>query len=397
MTPATLRLAVPPTSRHAELCELVGHVYGIAPERVGEWFAKAGHEHLRVMLRDGDDAMVGSLLEVPMAQYFGGRSVPTMGVAGVAVAPIERGRGVGARMMVEMLRSARDRGFPLSTLYPATVTLYRRAGYERAGARFAIKVDPRHVEVLREPGVVLAEVTGAPEELRSLYARAARRTNGFLDRGPYCWDRVVHPRNLTTKTFTITHEGRLEGYVVLAHVMGAYGFPTRVDVRDLAAITPRATRAILRLLVEYRSLADEVKWEGGVNDVFANLLPERHVTISLIDYFMVRVIDVAAALAARGFPPNATGGFTLELDDRSMPENSGRYGVALAEGRATVTRGGTNGARVATDERGLAALYSGFTPAHVLADAGWLEADEATCALLDAWLAGPTPTMRDAF
>jgi len=321
-----------------------------------------------------------------------------MGVAGVAIAPVERGRGVGKQMMVEMLRGARERGFPLSTLYPATVTLYRRCGYERAGARFAIKMDPRHIEVGREPDVKIEEVVGLPDDVKALYQRSARKTNGYLDRGPYCWGRVTNPRGLSTKTFIAKHDGKLEGYVVLSHLVGSNGsYPTNVAVRDLAAITPRATRALLRLLVEYRSLAEEVSWEGGVHDVFANVLPERYVTISLIDYFMVRVIDVAAALAARGYPRGASGGFTLELTDASMPENSGRYGVQLADGQVTVTRGGTSGPRVAVDERGLAALYSGFSQAHVLADVGWLESDEDTCALLDAWFSGPTPTMRDAF
>ena len=45
----------------------------------------------------------------------------------------------------------------------------------------------------------------------------------------------------------------------------------------------------------------------------------------------------------------------------------------------------------------VAALYTGHAPAHVLAEAGWLEADEEARAILDAWFAGPYPTMRDFF
>ncbi len=180
-----------------------------------------------------------------MAQWFGGRSIPTMGVAGVAVAPEERGRGVGTRLMVEMLRGARARGFSLGALYPASVTLYRRAGYERAGARFAIELDPRHCEVPRVPEVTIAEVVGTPPDVRALYDETARVHPGFLDRGPYVWGRVVRPRGKVTKTFTASHEGKLEGYVVFAHTTG--GHDTTIDVRDLAATSARAARAILRL------------------------------------------------------------------------------------------------------------------------------------------------------
>ena len=380
----------PAETQHARLHDIVGHAFGLQPEDVARWFAFAGQEHVRAFLRDG--TVVGGLLEAPMAQFFGGKSVSMLGVAGVAIAPTERGQGLAARMMVEMLRAARARGFALSTLYPASVTLYRRAGYERAGARFGFRVDPRHIEVGREKDMVVREVdtaaTGLPDDLRALYNRFARLTPGFLDRGPYVWSRVTKPRGMTTKTFAITHAGsagELEGYAVVAHMMTNGGFPTRVHMNDVVAATARAARAILRLLVEYRSLAETVTWEGGPAELLPNLLPERHIEMKLSDYFMVRIVDPAKALAQRGYPVGARAGITFELTDASMPENSGVY--ALGDG----------GAQVRLNERAFAALYSGMAQAHVLAAAGWLEADAETLPLLDAWFAGPLPTMRDHF
>jgi predicted acetyltransferase len=377
----------PRETHRARLHDIVGHAFGLNAEDVGRWFQRAGEEHVRAFIR-GDDEVLGGLLEIPMGQYFGGRSISMLGVAGVAIAASERGQGHAARMMVEMLREAKRRGFAISTLYAASVTLYRRAGYERAGARFGFRIDPRHLEVAREKDMTLREVDareGLPHELRALYTRFAAKSPGFLDRGPYCWTRIVQPRGLSTKTFEVRHHGNLEGYVVVAHVMPPHGFPTAVHVTDMAATTPRAARAILRFLIEYRSLADLVKWEGGPSELLANMLPERHIDMSLSDYFLVRIVDPAKAFAQRGYPLGQRAGLTFVLEDASMPENSGRYDL------------GGGGSTVRIDERGLAALYSGMSQAHVLADAGWLEADEETQALLDAWFAGPLPTMRDHF
>lgn len=376
----------PAEVHHARLHDIVAHAFGLQPDDVARWFTFAGQENVRAFLRDG--VVVGGLLEAPMAQFFGGRSVSMLGVAGVAIAPTERGQGLGARMMVEMLRAARGRGFALSTLYPASVTLYRRAGYERAGARFGFSVDPRHIEVGREKEMRVTEVdtaSGLPGDLRAFYNRFARVTDGFLDRGPYVWSRVTRPRGMTTKTFAITHDGMLEGYAVVAHLMTNGGFPTRVHMNDCAAATPRAARAILRFLLEYRSLAETVTWEGGPSELLPNMLPERHIEMKLSDYFMVRIVDPAKALAERGYPAGTRAGVTFELTDESMPENSGEYSL------------GGGGARVRLNERAFAAVYTGMTRAHVLAAAGWLEADEDTQALLDAWFAGPLPTMRDHF
>lgn len=377
------------------LGDVLSHAFGFPRDEARVWFERAGIENLRTLERGG--RVCGGLVEIPMAQFFGGRSVTTMGVAGVGIVPEERGRGVATRLMVSMLREARARGFALSTLYPATVTLYQRAGYERAGARFSISVDPRACEISRVPEMTLHEVAGTPDEVVALYEATARRCSGYIDRGPYVWGRVSKPRGLVTKTFTVSHAGTLEGYVVLAHTMAADGGASTVTVTDLAATTARAARAILRLLVEYRSLATLVRWHGGPSDLFTNLLPERHSKIEIADYFMVRVVDVARALALRGWPRGATGAVTLELDDASMPENSGAYALTLEGGQARVDAGEASGPRVKITERGLAALYTGHAQAHVLADAGWLEAGDDARAILDAWFGGPLPVMRDFF
>ena len=375
------------------LGDVLSHAFGFPREDAKPWFERAGLENVRTLERAG--RVCGGLIEIPMAQYFGGRSVPMMGIAGVAIVPEERGRGVATRLMVAMLREARSRGFALSTLYPATVTLYRRAGYERAGARFAISFDPRACEIERSPEMTIRDVSGTPEDVVALYDATARRSPGYLDRGPYVWSRVSSPRGLVTRTFTISHDGTLEGYVVLSHAQA--GAASTVTVTDLAATTARAARALLRLLVEYRSIATLVKWYGGTSDLLTNLLPERHCSIELTDHWMTRIVDVGRALSLRGWPRGAGGAIALEVEDASLPENSGTYGLQVEDGLARVTAGEANGPRVKITERGLAALYTGYVQAHVLASAGWLEADEDACALLDAWFGGPLPTMRDFF
>ncbi len=394
------------TTRHADLefaaareadldplADLLSHSFGFPRDDVGPWFARAGLENVRALRRGA--SVCGALFEVPMAQWFGGRSVTMMGVAGVAVAPAERGQGVAAHLMASMLREARARGFAISTLYPATVSLYRRAGYERAGGRFAISFDPRACEVPRVPEMTVAEVSEAPDEVVALHRATARHAHGNLDRGPYVWSRVVKPRGKPTKTFTVSHAGVLEGYVVLSHTMGDDS--ATITVTDLAATTARAARAILRLLAEYRSLATSVTWHGGPSDLFTNTLPERHYAVRLTDHWMLRVVDVAAALAQRGWPRGATGSLTLEVDDASLPEGSGLFTLTLEAGVPTVVQGGGGAPRVRITERGLASLYASHASAHVLAAAGWLEADDDTRALLDAWFGGPYPVMRDFF
>jgi len=330
-----LLLDVAREADQARLADVLSHAFGFPREDAGAWFGRAGPENVRALRRG--EAVIGGLLEVPMGQWFGGRSVPTLGLAGVGITPAERGRGVGSWLMRETLRQARARGFALSTLYPATLTLYRRAGYERAGAFAVVSFDPRTIEVAREPSISVDEVVGVPEPLRALYDRVASQAPGHLDRGAYVWGRVVAPRGLTTRTFTLAPpRGALEGYVVVAQTSS--GSSTTITVADLVVTTARAARASLRLLAEYRSLATQVKYNGALSDLVTTLLPERHFAIDVSSHFMVRVVDVARALEARGFPTAAAGAITLEVADDVLPDNAGRWSVVVEGGRARVGR-----------------------------------------------------------
>ena len=80
--------------------------------------------------------LVGSALYHDLTQWWRGRPVPMAGVAGVQVAPEYRGQGVGRAVMTALAELMTERGYPLSVLYPATMTIYRSLGWEIAGHRY---------------------------------------------------------------------------------------------------------------------------------------------------------------------------------------------------------------------------------------------------------------------
>ena len=48
--------------------------------------------------------------------------------------------------------------------------------------------------------------------------------------------------------------------------------------------------------------------------------------------WMLRVVDVPAAIAARGFPPAVSVSVPLELSDQARPGNAGRWQLTVADG-----------------------------------------------------------------
>ena len=77
-----------------------------------------------------DGRLVAKVVTHEYHSWWQGRRVPTAGVAGVAVSPEHRGRGLLRSLLDVALDEAVQRGEVLSTLYPTANGIYRGLGYE---------------------------------------------------------------------------------------------------------------------------------------------------------------------------------------------------------------------------------------------------------------------------
>ena len=388
----------------AAFAEVASACFNVSIEDTRAWFERGDVRNLRVQ-RQGD-AVAAGLLLVPMGQWFGGRSVPMTGIAGVGVPAERRGRGAALSLVRAALAELRAGGVALSTLYPATTTLYRRAGFEIAGGRYAIEL---RLHELRARGpdraLVARRPTPADEPaIAEVAAEVARHGAGQLDRGPYIWRRVRQPRGRIVRDFVIEGPDGLEGYAYLGQkdVPRDEGQEYAIVATDAAATTPAAGRRLLALLGDHAGIARRAVLYGGPAHPLLLQLSERHYGVKLVDPWMLRIVDVQAALERRGWPAAVSAELQLELTDDVLPENAGSWTLAVSQGEARVARatGSGRGARAPSlrmDVRGLAPLYSGHLSPGQLRQAGLIEGDDAALELAAALFAGPAPAMSDMF
>lgn len=375
-----------------QLARIIGVSFNYPAEKMRERFPLVGMEHLRVY-RQGSRVVAG-LWVIPMGQWFGGKSVPMTGVAAVGVGPESRGQGSAAELMKNTLREMRDSGVPLSGLYPATQSLYRLVGYECAGARYSIKIAPKDIRI-KDRELSLRPAGGEDKEaIAETYRTHARGFDGHLDRGPYVWDRVYELRGTPATGYVVEEEGRITGYVFLLQKEAESG-PYKLMLTDLTAVTPGAGRRLWSFLADHRSMVPEVSWFGGPNHPLLMLPQERHYELSLQIFWMTRILDVAAALEARGYPPGVRNRIHLEIEDDVIPENTGRYVLEVEDGSARVTRGGNGSLRMHI--RGLAPLYSGFFSPAQLRAAELLLGDAGEVEKAAGLFVGSAPWMPDMF
>lgn len=376
----------------AQLAQMVGAAFAVG-DRAEGWLAAARAE-LRVLRRSG--ALVGGLMRIPMGQYFGGRRVPMTGFAGVVVPPAERGSGAATAIMHEAVRELYREGVALSALYPATMPLYRRAGFELAGDHMRIRV-PVHAIELRERAPAMRPMEpGDREALRRCYESVAAGRPGWLARGDYVWNRVFQPRSGDEIHAHVVEGEGIEGYVVHGQKSGPGG-RYELALRDLVASTPRAARRLWSFLGSYRSMATAAVWTGGADDPFLHLLGEQHgVSVERVEPWMLRLVDVARALGERGYPAGLRARVELDVADAVVPDNAGPLVLEVEGGSASVERGGGAGS-VRLDVRALATLYSGYASAEMLASIGAVEGPPEQLAQLSAIFAGPAPSCPDFF
>lgn len=376
----------------SRLGEILAQCFGAPLDGIQKRCDFVGRENLRVLDRGGE--LSSGLWLIPMGQWFGGKPVPMTGVAAVGVAPEARGKGAALDLMNRTLLDLHEREIPLSTLYPATQTLYRRAGYEQAGCRYRTTIAPKDIQV-RQKGVAVGAAGPEDQEtLRELYGEFARNMNGHLDRGPYVWDRVFHVRDQTATGYFFEEDGRKTGYVFfLARNREPFGYDLMIT--DLVCLTPRAGAAIWAFLADHRSMTPEIAWTAGPTHPMFFLLSEQPYRTEVQNLWMTRIVHLAHALEKRGYPAGVRAALHLEIQDDLLPGNNGRFVLEVEDGTGRVKPGGDGTFR--SDIQALVPVYSGFlSPTGVWRD-GRIEGDRESLETAATIFSGPGPWMPDMF
>jgi predicted acetyltransferase len=349
-----------------------------------------------------DGRLVAAATAFHTAQWFGGRTVPMGGVAGVATAPESRGGRVGPRLMGDLLVGMRERGLVLSTLYPSTTSYYRRLGWEIAGTWWRTRMPARSLASLPRPE---AEITIYPESYAETdvpgdcYERVAPPHAGWLDRDEPFWAfrrwEFAKEGGPQRYLYIAERDGQPVGYVTYRHLEDDPRF-YGLQIDDLIADDHEATLALLRLVGSNRTVTDRVAWHGAHLPTLMFLLPEQDAEIESRWGWMSRLVDAPGAIAARGYLPGVSVTVALEIHDEHAPWNAGRWVLEVVDGEGRLTPGGSGA--VVLEVGTLAALYTGSASPWHLASLGRIDgAEPGDLAALAAAFAGPTPWLPDFF
>jgi predicted acetyltransferase len=343
---------------------------------------------------DARGRLVGKAVDLFHDQWWGGRTLASSGVAGVAVEPEQRGRGVTGQLMTALLAHARERGAVVSTLFPTASAVYRSVGYEVCGALISADLPTAALPRLPPPAALHVRPADGRDWplLRRIYDEIGCTSNGLLTRRGGRWfadpEGAALPDGIDGVTLVEDVDGVPVGYASWERGRG-YDDDARLTVWDLLALSDDAALALLGTLASWETVTPTLRlrpvpWA----DAASRRLPVERLRVREQAVWMHRPVDVAAAVAARPWPSFLDVQIGLQLRDAVCPWNAGPWRLVLANGVGSLERTDADDAAV-LDVRGWSLLWCGAARTAQMRQAGLLQGgDRADDAVLDAALGG---------
>jgi predicted acetyltransferase len=264
----------------------------------------------------------------------GGTAVPVAGVTAVSVRPTHRRQGVLTAMMDHQLDDVARRGECLAVLTASESSIYGRFGYGIASFKLSWTLLRQHNSFRHAPQaggrIRLVTAVDARQTLPGVYALASRGIPGAVSRRDSWWDNwakdVVEDRGGATARLHAVHEtneGEVDGYALWRR----FGESVLV-IDEVHALDDEVEAAMFRFLFDIDLVTEVRAWRRPVDDRLPwRLVDPRQLRVqSLSDDLYVRLVDPAAALAARRYGSDDE--LVLEVTDPFRPANNGRWLVS---------------------------------------------------------------------
>lgn len=341
---------------------------------------------------DGDD-IVGTCAAFSLRLTVpGGLEVPMGGTTVVTVRASHRRQGVLRALMSHHLGEIAQRSEPLAGLWASEGSIYGRFGYGPATHLYEAKIHARDVRFGdRDHGgsARLLDVEEAGPLMRHIHEQARLQRPGMLSRSDAWWEHRVLADPESWRRGKSGHR-----YVVYEEAGEPTGYASyrqkgnwldqlpdgEVSVTEVISTTPDAHLGLWSFLLNIDLFPNVDYWNLAVDDPLPLVLDNhRRVTRRLEDALWVRLMDVPAALSARGYEYD--GAVVFGVHDSIPHTTTGTYRLEVAEGVGHCERVDL-APELELDVSVLARLYLGGGDVPSLAAAGMIEGGQGAMTAL---------------
>jgi predicted acetyltransferase len=342
--------------------------------------------------------LVGQAFDLHDRQWWGGRTVEAADLGAVAVLPEARGHGIARTLVTTLLAHARERGAVVSALFPSISSMYQGFGWATVGSVTSVDLPTATLRSWPLPAdhAVRPGTEADLAAVHQLYVRVAAARNGMLTREEErSRERAGEfPHDVDGLT-VVERDGVLVGYCTWSRGSG-FRSQAVLTVREVLAVTADAARALVSMLHSWGMVTPTLRVTPLGTDAVATSLPLELGQVHRVKPWMHRPVDIAGAVAERGWPAHVRGHAVFSLTDKLAPWNTGTWALDIDDGAAELRRT-TSTAPVELTVNGFALLYSGVANSAALRQAGLLDGPSDAAAALDVLSVSPPPCLLDSF
>lgn len=355
-----------------------------------------------------DGQMASMFSTIPFTMRAVGNAVAMAGISSVGTLPEFRRQGLSRQLMTQALADMYERGQTVASLWASQAAIYQRYQFAMTTVQRSYSIDTVDIGFhdSSRGDCHVRRVTPAAEfdTIKALYIEFIKDRMCYLHRARPLWQNNiledVDADGPTQMAISYDTDDRPVGYVIYTLRAGKISHDSRnqeIKVRELIWLTMDAYRSLWQFLASH-DLVGRVAWTGApADDPAEELMAEpRQLHARDQEGIWFRVVDVAGALAARGYINDGSIKVGID-DDRLTPWNNGVFELNVS-GSVGEVRKCKAPADIQLSLKALASLYTGFRSARDLANWGFLHGDRKSVAAADQIFKTPTaPHCPDHF
>ncbi|MFR8088500.1 MAG: enhanced intracellular survival protein Eis [Lachnospirales bacterium] len=265
---------------------------------------------------DGDH-LISQFAVYPIQMNVFDTIYPIGFITSVSTYPEYTGLGIMSRLMYQSLVRMRQKGQSLALLYPYSIPLYRRFGWEIVSDKISYSVKDRQIPEKLQANGYVRRVEWNDPSFMDLHTRFAQKTHGCLLRNALAWEEYWRWDEDDTCVAVYFNASDLpQGYMV---------YLIKEDVmyiKEMIYLNRDAQKGLWKYIHAHESMIDEVRGNTYRNESIAFEMEDGDIKETIRPYIMGRIVDLDAFLAQyKGVVSGSEGRIHFEIDDPILEWN----------------------------------------------------------------------------
>lgn len=274
--------------------------------------------------------LASQIVVYPMEVNIRGKIFRMGGVTGVATYPEYTGRGLVRSLIRMALEHMREEGQLVSFLYPYSIPLYRKQGWEIVSDKMTFTIKDTQLPKHHPVSGLIERVPVEHEDIRRVYKYFSLQQHGALLRGPLEWEEYWRWESDDIMGAVYYNEDQKPlGYVI-------YYIEREIfQIKEMVYLNQEAKYGIWNYISAHFSMINQVEGANYSGEPIAFEFEDSEIDETIKPYIMARIVDVQPFLEEYPFQvAHDAMKLFFKVCDPVAEWNNGIFSVYWKDGKA---------------------------------------------------------------